>query len=457
MAKSTRSRVSRAAARPLVVRPALPSGGRLLTAGLVTTFAGNPERFHRGDLDKQNPNFGANGERHDEHDRKPRYEVELMVRTFFGDTGARPTTDPNLVFWESPDIWIDGPSGDPDQATPGVTNIVNVHVWNTGLADCWAAHVELYWCDPSVGVTPALAQSIGSTTIPLMGGEHKIVPFPWVPTLANGGHECLVAQVYSPVSDPLISPFSPTLDRHVCQRNISVVTVAPGQTFQMIVAVPNLSQWAAVSALSTELLTGTARRQFFRTIGAEEPPVLTRAGSAAASQRLVGRVPVGDEASLRSSGAFREALDPEPARSVRRRVAGALQALTAPRGRTDRTVRGRALAPMMATPAVHEEGTESERAVLGERRLTLAGESVTLIAIEGRLARESGSKGRDVYRVVERVEGRVTGGVTLLVKPLAPERAPAEPVADSPRRSPRRTPTKRRQARRGGVKAAGTR
>jgi hypothetical protein len=446
MAKSTRSRVSRTTARPLVVRPALPSGGRLRTAGLITTFAGNPERFNRGDLDKQNPNFGPNGERHDEHDRKPRYEVELMVRTFFGDTGARPTTDPNLVFWESPDIWIDGPSGDPDQATPGVTNIVNVHVWNTGLADCWAAHVDLYWCDPSVGVTPALAQPVGSTAVTLMGGEHKIVPFPWVPTLANGGHECLVAQVYDPVSDPLISPFSPTLDRHVCQRNISVVTVAPGQAFQFIVAVPNLSYWAAASALSAERLIGSSRRQFFRTIGTAEPPVLTRAGSVAVSPRLLSRGPVGEEAALRASGAFRESLDPEPSRSVRRRVAGALQALAAPRGRTDRMVRGRSLAAMTATPAVHDgEDADGGRTGLGERQLTLEAGSVTLVAIEGRLARESGSEGRDVYRVVERVEGRVTGGVTLLVKPLARRSAPVKSVTDSVPSTPRRgAPPKRR-------------
>ena len=445
MAKSTRSRVARITARPLVVRPALPSGGRLHTAGLVTTFAGNPERFTRGELDKQNPNFGPNGERHDEHDRKPRYKVELMVRTFFGDTGVRPTTDPNLVFWESPDIWIDGPSGDPDQATPGVTNTVNVHVWNTGLADCWAAHVDLYWCDPSVGVTPALAQPIGSTTVTLMGGEHKIVPFPWVPTLANGGHECLVAQVYDPVSDPLISPFSPTLDRHVSQRNISVVAVAPGQAFQIIVAVPNLSHFAATSALSAERLIGPSRRQFFQTIGAEEPPVLTRAGSVAVSPRLLSRGPVGDEVALRASGAFRESLDPEPSRSLRRRVAGALQALAAPRGRTDRMMRGRPLTVMAATPTVDdEENTDSGRNGLDERRLTLQPSSVTLVAIEGRLARESVSGGRDVYRVVERVEGRVTGGVTLLVKQIPPRPASARSGTDSAATTPRRPATKRR-------------
>ena len=441
MAKSTRSRVSRLTARPLVVRPALPSGGRLRTPGSLTTFAGNPERFTRGDLDKQNPNFGPNGERHDEHDRKPRYEIELMVRTFFGDTGVRPTTDPNLVFWESPDIWIDGPSGDPDQATPGVTNTVNVHVWNTGLADCWAAHVDLYWCDPSVGVTPALAQPIGSTVITLMGGEHKIVPFPWVPTLANGGHECLVAQVYDPVTDPIISPFSPTLDRHVCQRNISVVTVAPGQGFQFVMSVPNLSNWAAVSSLSAERVVGPMRRQFFRTIGTVPPPVLTRTGSIAIAPRMMSHGPIGDEAALLASGTFREALDPEPSRSVRRRVAGALQVLTASRGRTDRMVRGRSLAARTATPAVHDnDDAHIGRTGPGESRLTLEPGSVMLVSIEGRLARGTAAEGCDVYRVVERIEGRVTGGVTLLVKPESanhPNRRKTTPKRRAKAKAPR--------------------
>lgn len=416
MAKSTRSPIKRTAARPLVVRPALPSGGRLRSAGLVTEFAGNPERFHRGNLDQENPNFGPNGERHNEDDRKPRYKVELLVRTYFGDTGARPTTDPNLVFWESPDIWIDGPSGDPDQATPGVVNTVNVHVWNTGLADCWAAHVDLFWCDPSVGITPALAQPIGSTTVTLLGGEHRIVPFTWVPTAVNGGHECLVAQVYDPVSDPVIAPFSPTLDRHVCQRNISVVAVAAGQAFQLLVAVPNLSRSAAASSLSVERLIGPARRHFFRTIGTPEPTLLTPADAVAASPRLAGRGPVAGEAALQASGAFRDALDPELPRSERRRVDGALRALVAPRGRNDRMRRERPLASRTATIALEGRDADDRRTDLGDGPLLLEAGTVALVAIEGRLPREASAKGRDVYRLVERVEGRITGGVTLLVK-----------------------------------------
>ena len=419
MAKSSnRSRVTSTTVRPLTVRPALPTGGRLPTGGLLTSFAGNPERFNRGDLDRQNPNFGPDGERHDEHDRKPRYRVELMARTYFGDLGVRPVADPNLVFWESPDIWIDGPSGDPDQATPGVTNTVNVHVWNVGLADCWAAHVDLYWCDPSVGVTPALAQSIGSTVVSLMGGEHKVVPFQWVPTLANGGHECLVAQVYDPVSDPVIAPFSPTLDRHVCQRNISVVTAPLGQAFEFIVSVPNLSRSSATSVLSAELLSGQARRQFFHTIGAAEAPVISRGAALAVTPRFQ-RAARSDGGTLaRASGAFREALDPEPSRAMRRQVAGSLQALAMPRGRAQRLLRGTTTTALMPRSPVEPNGKSDLAAT---RAVTVEPGYVVQVAIEGLLPRKAGPEGRDVYRVVERVEGRVTGGVTVIVKASALE------------------------------------
>ena len=90
---------------------------------------------------------------------------------------------------------IEGPSGDPDIATPGQVNKVKVHVWNLGLADCWAAHVDLYWCDPSVGINPAVANPIGSTVVPLAAGQHTAVSFDWTPVVVNQGHECLVAQV----------------------------------------------------------------------------------------------------------------------------------------------------------------------------------------------------------------------------------------------------------------------
>jgi hypothetical protein len=54
---------------------------------------------------------------------------------------------------------------------------------------------------------------------------HRLVKCPtaWVPTIVNGGHECLIVRV-SGVGDPLgPNPFEPAFNRHVGQRNIMVV------------------------------------------------------------------------------------------------------------------------------------------------------------------------------------------------------------------------------------------
>jgi hypothetical protein len=393
--------------RPLTVRHALPAGGRLLTGGLLTRFAGNPERADRPPDDRRNPNYGRDGKRHNEDERKPRYKTELLIRTVFGDVGARPLTDPNLVFWESPDIWIDGPSGDPDQATPGVLNTVNVHVWNVGLTDCWAAHVDLYWCDPSVGITPALANPIGSTVVTLMGGAHTIVQFPWLPSNANGGHECLVAQAYDPVSDPLVAPFSPTLDRHVGQRNISVVEAAPGKPFHLGFDVSNLTLATAQSTLSVELLTGAARGRFLQTIGA--PKWSSLGQTSVPTLAAVGRreVPADGAFLDRATGALRERLDPEPGRVTLRRVAGGLSALAGPRGRVSRA------APLSAKASWRlEAGPGAGGAVEAPAR------TIVHWVMKGKVPPgKTRADSRDILRVVERMNGRVTGGLTIIVKP----------------------------------------
>jgi hypothetical protein len=397
-------------ARPLTVRHLLPAGGRLLTGGLLTRFAGNPERVERRPDDRRNPNFGRDGKRHPEDERKPRYKTELLIRTVFGDVGARPLTDPNLVFWESPDIWIDGPSGDPDQATPGVLNTVNVHLWNVGLADCWAAHVDLYWCDPSVGITPALANPIGSTVITLMGGAHTVVQFPWLPSSANGGHECLVAQAYDPVSDPLVAPFSPTLDRHVAQRNISVVEAVPSKPFQLGFDVSNLTMATAHSTLSVELLTGAARGRFLQTIGAPKWSSLGQTSVPTLAAMSRREVPIEGALLQRATGALRERLDPEPGPVTLRRVTGALSALAGSRGKPSRA----ALRDAKASWKLETEpGPGRGRGAFEAPPHTIIHCVMQGKAPPGRARADA----RDIVRVVERMNGRVTGGLTIIVKP----------------------------------------
>jgi hypothetical protein len=164
----------------------------------------------------------------------------LLVRSVLGDRGDRPI---NVPFWESPDIWT--AQGDP-AATPAVPpdhggtavagkpNTVYAHVWNLGFAPLAGIRVEFYWFNPSTGIDGSHANLIGMARCELAGrgmpGSHKLVkcPKPWIPVMENGGHECLVVRV-SGIGDPIGgNEWQPFKNRHVAQRNISVVTAGAG-------------------------------------------------------------------------------------------------------------------------------------------------------------------------------------------------------------------------------------
>jgi hypothetical protein len=160
----------------------------------------------------------------------------LLVRSLIGDRGDRPFNTP---FWESPDIWTapGAPGTSPaipadhgGTVTAGVPNTVYAHVWNLGLAPLAGVVVEYYWFNPSVSIDGTHAHLIGTARCELAGrgmsGSHRLVkcPQPWVPVMENGGHECLVVRIYG-VGDPIgANEWQPWLNRHVAQRNVSVVS-----------------------------------------------------------------------------------------------------------------------------------------------------------------------------------------------------------------------------------------
>jgi hypothetical protein len=175
-------------------------------------------------------------ERHRDRDRAHSFYPYLLVRSVTGDRGDRPI---NTCFWESPDIWTApgdpsvSPALPPDhggQVTVGRAHTVYAHVWNLGFAPLAGIVVEFYWFNPSLGISGPTANLIGIARCQLSGrgmpGSHQLVKCPkaWVPTLTNGGHECLVVRA-SGIGDPLgANEWLPFLNRHVAQRNISVVT-----------------------------------------------------------------------------------------------------------------------------------------------------------------------------------------------------------------------------------------
>lgn len=169
--------------------------------------------------------------------RKNEYLPFLLVRADAGDRGGRALTIP---FWESPDIFVApnlGAASAP--ATPttlggvaqaGVPNTLWAHVWNLGRAPVYNARVEFYWFNPTLGFNQAAANLIGVTYVDLgnrnSGNAHRIVkcPVSWIPTFVNNGHECLMARLFEPLTDPLTqNQWDANNDRHVGQRNISVV------------------------------------------------------------------------------------------------------------------------------------------------------------------------------------------------------------------------------------------
>lgn len=163
----------------------------------------------------------------------------------------------------SPDIWTvpgsdpEGPQGLPIAGSP-------VFLWatvrNNGSTGVDNATVRFYWANPSVGFDRNTANAIGTSFVTLAPGQASDVLCltPWVPTIVNGGHECVLAEAFH-ASDPLPgSPdFNVPTDRHVAQRNLSVVAAAK-KMFHLTFEVHNASRKArlfSVAAKNAEIET----------------------------------------------------------------------------------------------------------------------------------------------------------------------------------------------------------
>jgi hypothetical protein len=130
----------------------------------------------------------------------------------------------------SPDIWTvpgSDPTGAPGTPIVGEPCYMWARVHNNGSTQANNAQVRFYWANPSVGFDRNTANLIGTANVSLAPGEVREVLCltPWVPVYVNGGHECVLAEAFHPTGDPLpASPvFNVPTDRHVAQRNLSVV------------------------------------------------------------------------------------------------------------------------------------------------------------------------------------------------------------------------------------------
>jgi hypothetical protein len=197
-------------------------------------------------------------DRHDPNRDKPDgeppvYAPYLYIRYDVADTGDR---QPNgslpagTTFWESPDVTF-APADALGNADVGSKVTITGRVFNGGLADAIATFVEFWVFDPSLTFTATTGTQIGTKLVTVPAGNYVdvVCPKTWVPKLFNGGHECLVVQCSTPEegSNGLQFPFSPALDRHCGQHNISVVELTAPMGLQLVIA--NLSRRPEVSVL----------------------------------------------------------------------------------------------------------------------------------------------------------------------------------------------------------------
>ena len=210
------------------------------------------------------------------------YTPWLVVRYAAGDNGSRPLPG-GTVFWESPDVWVVSTQG-VNQPVPGEANTVYARVTNLGLQDVTGVIVNFWWANPSLAITEATANPIGIASIntTITAGSSALVtcPNPWVPVIENNGHECLLAEAYIPVFDPLTAPMDPVDDRHVGQKNEQLVYAQKGQQISVKLHAANISGFAQALTFEVRSPRLTGILDLLATRGMDYPHALTPAATA---------------------------------------------------------------------------------------------------------------------------------------------------------------------------------
>lgn len=333
----------------------------------------------------------------------------LVCRAFQGDTGGRPL-DPNTIFYESPDIWVVAPDGT-DVPAVGVVNQAQVRVWNFGSAASYGTTVELFWCDPSIGVHLAAATPIGVQTTTIQPGSHKILTFPWIPVFVNNGHECLVAQVYDPVSDNLAAPFNPVADRHVAQKNLNLIPLAAGRQIDVHFFAANPTKRTQISQIEVEPIVGDALRRLADARGLGHVREVDGAESTIAS---IESQPVRSRLKLTEhpvAAVFRDSLAPTPSAYSRQLQQIAMSAIPPEPLRQPTQV---------ATQTPKRNPNHSVARMIGERRvLEIPAHTELRLTLTLRLPNSARPGSLAAFRIVERTEDRITGGVTYILRTIA--------------------------------------
>ncbi|MGZ4618751.1 MAG: hypothetical protein ACXV3F_08490 [Frankiaceae bacterium] len=190
------------------------------------------------------------------------------------------------AFWASPYIVVENSGGIGLTARASEENFVRARVFNFGKATSAPTQVDFYWADPSLGLTPGTFHRIGTEWVEIRHGASLEVRCraPWVPVVLNGGHECLVINTSNPMMavpagvnfgpfDPIQMPFAPRLDRHVGQRNLTVVPGTAGKPMTVSVTLTNMLPFGALMVITLQAAMVAIDPEFLDRFG--EVEVLT--------------------------------------------------------------------------------------------------------------------------------------------------------------------------------------
>lgn len=182
--------------------------------------------------------------------------------------------DDGSPWWLSMDLWTvpDDPLGAPGLPIVGMPCFIWARVHNRGDTAVSNAVVRYYWANPSVGFNRNTANLVGTANTSLTAGQDADVLClaPWIPTFVNGGHECILAEAFHPVADPLPPSvdFAVPTDRHVAQRNLSVLMAsARSGFFSLAFEVHNTARKTQLAHIALEQLSAAGLRKEAALVG----------------------------------------------------------------------------------------------------------------------------------------------------------------------------------------------
>lgn len=188
--------------------------------------------------------------------------VQLLIR------------DGTPYWYLSPDIWVvpgSGPNGAPGSPVAGESAYLWARIQNNGDQDAANVRLDYYWADPTLQVARSTAHFVGSAfaTVPAGATREVLCLVPWVPTIVNDGHECLVVAATHPL-DPLPNPlpdaFDPPTYRQVAQKNLTVLEMMSMKTLSIALTLSGLQRVDKKSVIVAEV-GGELHRDVLASLG----------------------------------------------------------------------------------------------------------------------------------------------------------------------------------------------